>query len=425
VDWTRGNREDSFFGVFVDPFNLDKEFERVELGEFSLIANYYSDERITGSMTTPPGFPNVGNRLLRIYMQSESDSKLEITELGTFFMKRGESTIASDAKKRDIELHSTLWKYITDFTWQTNVWKPGTDAIAAMNAFASRVLGPSGLLDTKGVISKPLRQPVIYKGGITYLTVINWFADYAGAEAASVDAHGRCYIAPYISPSKRAVAWTFEDGVNCMYEDELIANSNEDDIPTGLTVVYDQGDTHYNANRSLPASSPYSEPQRGRYQSVYYEHSDFSLEAGWPIRCTTACKLYAQQDTSSQVIHDLWVGGQVTMTQAQAGEWIWINNWWESHDSCFSGWAEARNFFSSRAVEKKADEYFERLTSLAISIEFTHHFAPIKIGDVVRYIRGNTNVLGIVHAMEIEGTQGAITRTVIDRLDGALGDVYP
>ena len=60
------------------------------------------------------------------------------------------------------------------------------------------------------------------------------------------------------------MVWTFDDGLNCMYEDDFIVDSNADDIPTAIYVNASTNDMTIYATRYLPASSPYSFQQRGR-----------------------------------------------------------------------------------------------------------------------------------------------------------------
>ncbi|MDR3052864.1 MAG: hypothetical protein LBU48_03250 [Coriobacteriales bacterium] len=421
IDWRKGNREDICYGVLVDPVNLDKEFERVDIGEFSISSNYYTDERVSGQISPPPSFRPVGNRLLRIYMESTAQNgERAKTELGTFFMRRTQTTLSKGAKVRDIELHSTIWKYVNDWCLADYLWPAGTDALAALMSQRNKTIGT--IDDIRGVKPVRLREPVAWQSGTNALKIANWFADYLGAEALNVDTHGRIFITPYILPDKRPVVWTFEDGVNCMYVDEYIVDSNEDDIPNYVAINLRNGDYCYKAKRLLPASSPYSVEQRGRLVTAHYEYSELPLAVGdWAI-CTRAGKIYQSKDTASAVVHETWVGGGSRCTKPQEGEWLWVS--WQQ-GQYYYGWAKAKDFVSIDAADKRADAIFSKILSLAISIEIQHHYAPIKIGDAVRFKRGNTDIVGIVHAMEMEGTSGLVTNTVLDVLGGALGDVYP
>ena len=74
------------------------------------------------------------------------------------------------------------------------------------------------------------------------------------------------------------------------------------------------------------------------------------------------------------------------------------------------------------AAEAKADEYYSRMLTLAVSVEIEHFYAPIHPGDAVRFVRGETDITAIVSAMEIKSTQGIRTRTVLNVIGGALGD---
>jgi hypothetical protein len=421
MDWTRGDRLDEFFGVLVDPWKLDKEYERVELGQVSLSSNYYTDERITGSMAPPPDFKPVGNRLLRIYMESTLDGEKKLTELGTFFMRRGQTTSKDDAKERDIELHSCIWRYMNDYVIASYSFAAGADCISSMQLILSR---SGGKIETRGVKPTKLLQPVAWEPGTNELVINSWWADYMGCDGMLVDTHGRCYITPYVPLEKRQVVWTFEDGVNCMYVDEFIVDSNEDDLPNALQIWYKVGDYQYKVSRQLPESSPYSLKQRGRFVTAHYNYNNLPLPKGQWATCTNdSAKMYAQPDTASTVVEDLWTGGGGYVLDDQVEGWVRMN--WQ-HGQLFVGWVETKNLFNKNAAEKRGDEYYSKLLSLAVSVEFTHHYAPIKEGDAVRFIRGNTNIIGIVHAMEIdELVPGVPTHTVIDVLNGALGDVYP
>jgi hypothetical protein len=133
-------------------------------------------------------------------------------------------------------------------------------------------------------------------------------------------------------------------------------------MPNAVRVSCEKDGIVYHAERVLPPSSPYSLEQRGLHVVVDHAHNEL---------------------------------GETAEKGIQA------------------------------AVDRKCDEYFSKLLSLAISIQIEHPYAPIRPGDAVRFIRGTTDITGIVHAMQTELAPGLLTKTSIDVLGGALGNVYP
>ena len=77
------------------------------------------------------------------------------------------------------------------------------------------------------------------------------------------------------------------------------------------------------------------------------------------------------------------------------------------------------------AVNRKCNEYYERMLSLAVSVQIEHPYAPVSPGDAVRFRRGSADFVGIVHAMQTELSEGLMTKTSIDVIGGALGEIYP
>jgi hypothetical protein len=429
IDLRRGGRTDDVYGVLVDPWNIETEYERVDIGKWELSRNYYTDEMVTGEITVGPSFPDINNRLLRIYLDAELDGEKQRIELGTFYMRRRGGTVSEGIATRRIELHSTLLQIISCRSTMHHTAKSGNSALAELKMIISFADGsywsgrPQKFRVASGIKDTYFRENAGFKPGSTEYEIASYCAEYIDCELVP-DTHGNVVCQPYLLPEERPIVWTFEDGINCMYEGDFVVDTNEDDIPTDVAVAYSQGDVYYYAFHSLPSSSPYSSAQRGRAVSAYFSYSDLPLIVGWWVEAVRDCKLYAKKDTASTVVHDLWKGGGVVLSRPVEGEWVYIENWVDGAGSS-TGWAEAKNFFSGEAVRRKAAEYYSKITSLAIAVEFSHHLAPVTIGDAVRFIRGTTNVTGIVHAQELVDEPGIRTRTVIDVIGGALGGIYP
>ncbi|MDR1421357.1 MAG: hypothetical protein LBI64_00630 [Coriobacteriales bacterium] len=358
IDLRKANRSDRVYGVLVHPHNIDDEYDEIDLGEGAVLNyNYYSDERVTGSFC-PINFPDINNRLLRIYYETEIDGERERMELETLFMRRRSIAYAAGAKDRDVELHSRIYRWVTDYLAKDVMWHPTTPAINHLNFYFNDLDEAMMYYDPAvNIQKKPASSVCTSKVGEKFLKTINFVADYIGAGALDVDTHGKLVMKPYLAPADRPVVWTFVDDENCMYADELTIDSLEDDIPSGIN-VYSSKNGGMARRMELPSSSPYSYYQRGRRVHAYYRHDEL--------------------ETSDQ-------------------------------------------------VAAKCKEYYDRMLSLVVSVEISHYFAPIRHGDAVRFVRAETgtDVVGIVHAMDRELKPGIPTRTVLDIVNGALGNVYP
>jgi hypothetical protein len=357
IDFRADRRTDDIYGVLVDPWRLDDEYQRVEIGDDGQLSfNYYTDEKVSGHIE-PLDFPDVNNRMLRIYCDMTKGSETERVKVGTFFMRRRDIGYAVGAKTRRIELHSMNYRFIPDATNNNIFTRAGA---VALDWLKERI----GIYSSAAIYAAPgvdkaktfVGSVAAGKAGRPYLEVLNYVADYLGCGSVDVDSHGRQVFAPYVVPANRPVIWTFIDNENCQYEDEIIISSSEDDVPTGIKVYNPADNTYY--YRELPDWSPYSRQMRGRYVHAYYTHPDLGNAA---------------------------------------------------------------------AYNKKADEYYAAMLSTAVSIEISHYFAPIKHGDAVRFIRQetNTDVVGVVHAIDMSLVPGLPCRTVLDIVNGALGNVYP
>ena len=418
VDLTKGSTIWSFYGKLVDPFNLDVEYERVDVGRVSLSYNLYTDERVTGSLSAPPDFPITNNRLLRIYAEIESGTDYQLLCLGTFFMRHRKTTSKGGMKQREVELHSTLWRHMNDFQYSAYYLPPGGSPATYLTAI---VQSGGGTVRISGGMDVPFKEGAIIKEGRPRIDLLNYCADYLSCDSLDVDSQGVLVCTPYILPENRPVVWTFDDGLNCMFEDDFIVDSNADDIPTAIYVNASTNDMTIYATRYLPTSSPYSFQQRGRQVIAYFSHNDLPLIVGHAI-VNKDCKLYTSKDTGSAVLQDMSKYDDVTVVVPQIEGDDWVQTRWNST----VGWTQSSNLSSQATIEKKADEYYSKIISLAISIEISTHFAPVHPGDCVRFIRGNTDIMGIVHAIDIsELKEGAPMRIVIDVIGGGLGDVYP
>ena len=191
---------------------------------------------------------------------------------------------------------------------------------------------------------------------------MNYACDFLGCGSIDVKPDGTLWVHRYIEPAMRPVVWTFEDGANCSYSSDIIIDTNEDDMPNAVRVFCEKDGTVYNAQRVLPSSSPYSLEQRGLHVVADYVHNELGEAADKGIQA---------------------------------------------------------------AVNRKCNEYYERMLSLAVSVQIEHPYAPVRPGDAVRFRRGSADFVGIVHAMQTELSEGLMTKTSIDVIGGALGETYP
>ena len=416
VDYTQGNALDIFYGLLVDPIDLSQTYERVRIpSNLTLSWNAHTDEKRTGGFSAF-GFPETGNRLLRIFCERHQGNDAATIPLGTYFMRRKDATYQRGLLLSGIELHSTLWRHINDRNYADYSFPAGDLAAVRMQALVSSGFGT--LRIEPGVSDIPLKQPAYFKAGDERLAMINYCADYLGCESLDVDEDGILVARPYIPYQQRPVVWTFEDGRNCMYMDKHVISSNRDDIPTAFYVSCTAGDIQLTAIRRVPAESRYSALSRGRQQVAYYAHNDLSLVVGHAI-VNRDCKLYASKDTTSTVLQDMSVRDDVTVVAQQADGDEWVQTRWNST----TGWTQAVNLSSQASVDAKADEYYDRGMSLAVSVEIEHMYAPVRPGQAVRFVRGSTgtDIVGIIHAQGLAAKRGIRTRTTIDVIGGELG----
>ena len=353
MDFRLSGAKDSFYGELVTP-DLAVNLGRVEVPEFTLNWSYYSDEKRTGSFTAID-FPDTGNNLIRLFCDRTLGSETVTIPFGTYFMKRGNVTFDGSKKSQDIELHSTIWRHVNDFNYADKVLYAGQGAMAYLTAITESGYGQ---IHYEGVSERNLSQDAIFKAGESRLKILNYCCDYLGCGSVDVLDDGRLVARPYLNPEQRPIAWTFEDGQNCQYVNEMVISSSEDDIPTAIYVSATNDGTAVSAIKRLPDSSPYSAVQRQRNVIAYYSHNDLAIS-----------------------------------TTLQA------------------------------AAEAKAEEYYSRMLTFAITLEIEHFYAPIKPGDAVRFIRGDTDITAVVSAMEISSVPGIRTRTLLNVIGGALGEL--
>jgi hypothetical protein len=359
IDLHIDRRVDEAYGILVDPFNLDAQYERIELGDDCVLqSDYFSTEKVMGSFT-PLWLPDFSRRILRIYYKTTLGSETQTYKLETMFMDRKDIKFSEGAKTRSVDLHSANWRYTNLGSISGSTHPAKERMLSYIEADMTQYLStPKQFYIAPGVnTNKTFGKEVVLKKDDSHFTLYNVIADLLGCGSVDCDEHGRNVLKPYVTPAKRPIIWTFEDGANCQYEDEMTISPGSGSVPTHYFVR--NGDNGQIYRAIIPQTSPYSYSRTGRIDHVIYEHKGLGNAA---------------------------------------------------------------------AYQAKANEYMNRALSFAITVEISHYFAPIRHGDVVRFIRKETgtDIRGMVYAMDRECSKPGIpTRTVLGVVGGGLGNVYP
>lgn len=209
------SRTDYYDFLLVDPMTLQETGETVQTrtnaGNITFATS--ADNRYSAQFKFAQTLNT--NRLVRVKHVVETASAQESETLGTFFLDG--TTISADKKLLEVSCdgYSTLYRFTQDTLAQDFSRPKGYNVVQEVKEL---IEADGGIMRTlPGVNTEQLHTiDVWWEVGTNRASVLEQIAGWTNA-VLDVDGNGYVTWGPYLDPMQRAVEYTFEDGINCVY----------------------------------------------------------------------------------------------------------------------------------------------------------------------------------------------------------------
>ena len=223
TDWAQSGRIDRYRFFAVDPFTLQEKGElQAEPSACTITWGYYTDNKVCADLVlVNDSYIRDGrDAMIRVKHIVELPDGTQAEEtLGTFFVDKAERVERDGIVRQKLTCYSSMWRLSQDFLPSDFVAPVGNNCAQKIGQLISEVGGT--MLTGAGVdTTRTNWGNCRWRCGVNRLETINEYAGFLNW-VVDVDDYGRQILNQYISPSKRAVAYEFENGANCVYLPEL------------------------------------------------------------------------------------------------------------------------------------------------------------------------------------------------------------
>lgn len=260
ADWT-GSRRGRFFARYVDwdTWAEGAEFGNVAGGGIELSA--LSDTKASGTLDFEGEAPDP-SKLLRIYYTFEDcEGESETVAVSTMLVEVSDDGRTDRKSSGTARLESVL-KVLKDKEYGAPFTVPeGTNAVQKAVELCESV----GLRTNNPTSAYALsKQKVFPAEEANYLAIVNWLLSAAGYGSAFPDANGVVTMEPYVEPTDREPAFTFEAGESSVLFPEIKVVTDWQSSPNAVRLHYEtenESITAYALN--IDPESKSSLPSRG------------------------------------------------------------------------------------------------------------------------------------------------------------------
>ena len=293
--WRDGKRKDRIHVLMVDPHSLDSvrgELPDVILDGSSLTEGYYTDNRVSGKLTTlEGGHYQEGSWLRVVHECPDYDYR---AELATLIPSKVSQTTETGATKTSYDLQSVLWSISTDTL--ASHFTIGKGALTKdvfkrlCKTIQKECLILAGSNDTR------YTQTVSYELGDSFLSDLFDICSTAN-NRLNIDGHGRITMEKYVSPATKAPDWLLDPmEPNTIVVDDGIGWSEDiGTVASRAVVIYKNGDTEIAASSDLASSSRFSAASRG--YTVAETHSLTQMSPATKAQAQRLARQYLATDS--------------------------------------------------------------------------------------------------------------------------------
>ena len=284
ADWGASGRRDTYSFDLVDPFSLERvgSLDADPL-ECSLTWGYYTDNILSGTVSeVNDDFRlNGADTLVRVNHHVELPDGTEADEvLGTMFVDSVSRRSHDGVTRRSLSMYSTLWRLTQDYLPSDFARAKGRNVVDAIKNLVNTAGGRFSV-SHDAPTARTFGADIWFGIGENRMEVATTIAGWIDCEIG-VNPNGWVTLSPYVDPADRSVAYTFEDGTNCVYKGGIDWESSRSD-PINRVVAYwsresdRDGDGLGLSQRcvvDLPESYQFSYKRCGRYRTEVLHESE-------------------------------------------------------------------------------------------------------------------------------------------------------
>lgn len=307
-----------------------------------------SDSKVSGSIeVTRTGM--LHNAYVRVYYCAKVGSKTQRFELCTCYAltEDGHYEPAGDTYSGTVELKGVLVRHTEDKLPKNYTMAKGQ---STLGYFKSMFRWLGGSYRISGVKDRKVSNTKVIECGKTPMTVLQYIADYLGAEV-TCDTHGRTVLQRYVRPDQKKCSYVIPTGERALVLPGIDLSSTQDSAKNQAVVRYTYRDASGQdvtiiGSAAASASSAISRRNRDRWVTEVYD-----------------------------------LNGMSPRTTAKATE--------------------------------LAKTRLKRASGYTMSYSFTSTFMPYRIGDVVELRQGKIRCQGIVTNIDMQmDAAGTMTTTI-------------
>lgn len=285
----------------VDPHNLDTvRGELSGVTDCSLTFGYYSDTRVSGSISTVND-NYIGGSWLRIFVTIPEKLAMQdytgVYEIATLGVQSFTSEmIPEGGESRTYSLQSVLWMLSEDAAYTLFTIGANTPASTVLRNIAS--ICQKEITFAPGFKDGWFGNPVAYERTDSYRSILSDVASASGNQL-SVDSHGRLKVDPYINPSNREVDWSIDlDSESSIVLEPGYSDTDQTGEAYNRTVVMaTSNDQTIVAASDAPSDDPISSAYRGWTRTKVHQVSEMSPFTQWRAQQLTDQYIYDDRNT--------------------------------------------------------------------------------------------------------------------------------
>jgi hypothetical protein len=318
-DWLDTRRQDAIHVYMLSPTGNNEvlgELEGVILSSSSLDYGYYSDTRVSASITYA-GDSWIRGTFLRIV--HEVPEWGYTNTLGTFIVTSEDASLERGVWRTTLTLHSMLMPLSTELLTAPLTRAQGASALTTFGTLCTKA---GRRYNTSGANDAVASSAEVYEAGSTIITHLFDLCDSAN-NRLDVAPDGTIVAEPYVLPAAKTAQWTLDtEAIRGTTTGALSRSSNGLEMPDTVAVQYTYQDDENNDREIIGVAkltnSQYSASERG------YSITDFrsitDMTPATQARADELAKTYLAKQTTEKVEWDvtsiylpLWEGDVVNV----------------------------------------------------------------------------------------------------------------
>ena len=239
MDYRDTTQQITLHAYMIPPTNLDDAYDEeltgIDWSTLSISAGYYTDSRVSGSLTLVNG-NYIRGSFVRIIAEFEDGTQ---QELGTFAVSNDGGERTNGAYIQNLELISILHTLSLDYMPDVLVLGSGSTALDAFKKTLTETGKTESSFNMKSALNYRIANTMVLEAGKTRLSRLFELSSLSD-NRLDVDGHGVITLSQYILPDNKTPKYeldtTDERGI---IKDGISRSSTWTETPTRSVVAYD------------------------------------------------------------------------------------------------------------------------------------------------------------------------------------------